>query len=206
MRHVDAVAREVDAEILPVVGKLQRRADRIGAARKSRVAVAEHQQHQAAYGVGGAPAIVEQLVPGRRSGSSPCPGERRRAGRRAARLAMPSLRTVSRERDEDGAVGPPRIRCVEARLPLVELFARAPSYSGSSAKSSAAAGKGVERVHVLLARPGDEQPHGKVLVMGSRDPLALGERGAQRAVFFGAGQRRASSHKAGRPTSATLPP
>ncbi len=109
--HVEPAAARVEAEVLPEVGELQRRADRVRAGQRTRCR--RRRKDGAAAGRSGSPSAGSSraAAPDRRSASAARPAEMRRADRRAAAAAGDARRWPRR------AARRPRASAATARAP-----------------------------------------------------------------------------------------
>ncbi len=133
------------------------------------------QQHQPAHRVRRAAAVVEELVPRRRSGPSRCPGGTPRAGRAAAasgsRAGAPSRRARRRSapRPRPGrprAAAPPTGRASAAARPRRSARRRSRRRRARRRRARARSG---------ACRARDEEADREVLVVGFGARLAVGE-------------------------------
>src|SRR5439155_4583235 len=65
-RKKEAAAREILSEVLPEIRQLERGADRIRSSDRLRILHVVEREHETPHRIGGAAAIGEQIVPGRK--------------------------------------------------------------------------------------------------------------------------------------------
>ncbi len=154
-RNVDPVLAKVDGHVLPMVRKLEPRADRVGQGRQGRIGVAEHQKHEAAHGVGRAAAIVEELVPGVVAALYGVLAEGRKQIEEQL-LGDAQAADGLAEGHEDRVLRVARVRRMEACFPLVELLAPHPLVHRLVGEIVGRTGERVEGVDVPPLVLGDE--------------------------------------------------
>ena len=182
-RHIEAIALPVAPDILPEVRQLQRRAERIGRFIQATIGVPRDSQHEASHRVRGSAAVIEHAVPGlvavrrdiltKRAEQILEQADRKIAGaNRGAHGEKHLIRRIA-------------LRNLDTRVqPIVPIVQQPPPLLRRPAsfvcEIVGGAGKRVERRDVRPHRRRQQSGrHGKIFVVGARQPFAGRVGGAQ---------------------------